>query len=188
MNNVKRKIVALFMIMVMALTVTTVAVTAKPANVTSTQGPAAPIPPSVSAAQGSSTKPKPPLWSAGARPERGPYAGIITATSSSSQGVRMAPSGMKSGMHQETGQRGNPSAGFLRHRQQPVRGVLIISMYLYAARTAPSMRGLPRMMGPPGPAGPLSAVRLLRYRTKRLLLESRPTRRLCRRHRRHAVA
>ena len=55
----------------MALTVTTVAVTAKPANVTSTQGPAAPIPPSVSAAQGSSTNAQaPPLagWSeAGAR-------------------------------------------------------------------------------------------------------------------------
>jgi hypothetical protein len=60
MDNVKRKIVALFMIMLMALTVTTVAVTAKPTNVTSTQGPAAPIPPRVSAAQGSSANAKAP--------------------------------------------------------------------------------------------------------------------------------
>ena len=60
MYNVKRKIVALFMIMLMALTVTTVAVTAKPTNVTSTQGPAAPIPPRVSAAQGSSANAKAP--------------------------------------------------------------------------------------------------------------------------------
>jgi len=60
MDNVKRKIVALFMIMLMALTVTTVAVTAKPTNVTSTQGPAAPIPPRVSATQGSSANAKAP--------------------------------------------------------------------------------------------------------------------------------
>ncbi|MGP8011922.1 MAG: hypothetical protein ACLPI9_05535 [Halobacteriota archaeon] len=37
MNNVKRKIVALFVITFIALAVTTVAVTAKPASVASTQ-------------------------------------------------------------------------------------------------------------------------------------------------------